>query len=42
MANLLQQLHVVHSSQSQSQSIRCDFCGDDHPNDHWFYQNNSP
>jgi len=37
MDNLPQQLHVVHSSQSQSQSIRCDFCGGDHPNGHCFY-----
>ncbi|XP_068504555.1 uncharacterized protein [Phaseolus vulgaris] len=42
MAKLPQQLYVVHSSQSQSQSIRCDFCGDVHPNGHCFYQNNSP
>ena len=33
MAKLPQQLYVVHSSQSQSQSIRCDFCGGVHPND---------
>jgi len=42
MAKLPQQLYVVHSSQSQIQSIRCDFCGGDHPNGHCFYQNNSP
>ncbi|XP_068504467.1 uncharacterized protein [Phaseolus vulgaris] len=42
MAKLPQQLYVVHSSQSQSQSIRCDFCGGVHPNGHCFYQNNSP
>jgi len=42
MAKLPQQLYVVHSSQSQSQPIRCDFCGGDHPNGHYFYQNNSP
>ena len=36
------QLYVVHSSQSQSQSIRCDFCEGDHPNGHCSYQNNSP
>ncbi|XP_068465847.1 uncharacterized protein [Phaseolus vulgaris] len=42
MAKLPQQLYVVHSSQSQSQSIRCDFCGDVHPNGHCFYQNNLP
>jgi len=40
MAKLPQQLYVVHSSQSQSESIRCDFCGGDHPNDHCSYQNN--
>jgi len=37
-----QHLYVVHSSQSQSQSIRCDFCGGDHPNGHCSYQNNPP
>ena len=37
-----QQLYVVHSSQSQSQSIRCEFCEGDHPNGHCSYQNNSP
>jgi len=42
MAILLQQLHVVHSSKSQSQPIRCDFGGGDHPNGHCSYQNNSP
>ena len=42
MAKLPQQLYVVHSSQSQSQSIRCDFCGGVHPNGHCFYHNNSP
>ncbi|XP_068492013.1 uncharacterized protein [Phaseolus vulgaris] len=42
MAKFPQQLYVVHSSQSQSQSIRCDFCGGVHPNGHYFYQNNSP
>ena len=42
MAKLTQQLYVVHSSQSQSQPIKCDFCGGDHPNGHCFYQNNSP
>ncbi|XP_068498515.1 uncharacterized protein [Phaseolus vulgaris] len=42
MAKLPQQLYVVHSSQSQSKSIRCDFCGGVHPNGHCFYQNNSP
>ena len=42
MAKLPQQLHVVHSSQSQSQPIRCDLCGSDHPNGHCSYQNNSP
>jgi len=42
MAKLPQQLHVVHSSQSQSHPIRCDFCGGDHPNGHCSYQNNSP
>jgi len=41
MAKLPQQLHVVHSCQSQSQPIRCDFCGGDHLNGHYFYQNNS-
>jgi len=41
MAKLPQQLHVVHSSQSHSQPIRCDFCGGDHPNGHYSYQNNS-
>jgi len=42
MTKLPQQLYVVHSSQGQSQSIRCDFCGGVHPNGHCFYQNNSP
>jgi len=42
MAKLSQQLHVVHLSQSQSQSIRFDFCGGDHPNGHCTYQHNSP
>jgi len=42
MAKLPQQLHVVHSSQIQSQSIMCDFSGGDHPNGHFTYQNNSP
>jgi len=41
IAKLPQQLHVVHSSQSQSQPIRYDFCGDDNLNGHCFYQNNS-
>jgi len=41
MAKLSQQLYVVHSSQSQSQPIRCNFCGGDHPKRHCFYQNNS-
>jgi len=41
MAKLPQQLYVVHSSQGQSQAIRCDFCGGDHPNDRCSYQNNS-
>ncbi|XP_068466513.1 uncharacterized protein [Phaseolus vulgaris] len=41
MAKLPQQLYVVHSSQSQSQSIMCDFCGGDHPNGHCSYLNNS-
>jgi len=42
MPNFPQQLHVVHSSQSQSQPIWCDFCEGDHPNGHCSYQNNSP
>jgi len=42
MAKLPQQLYVVHSSQSQSQSIMCDFCGGDNFNTHCSYQNNSP
>ena len=42
MAKFPQQLYVVHSSQSQSQSIMCDFCGDDHPNGHCSYLKNSP
>ena len=37
MAKLPQQLHVVHSSRSQIQPIRCDFCGGDHPNGHYSY-----
>jgi len=41
MAKLPQQLYVVHSTQSQSQSIRCDFCGGDLSNGHFSYQNNS-
>ena len=41
MAKFPQQLHVVHTSQSQSQSIKYDFCGGDHPNGHCSYQNNS-
>jgi len=42
MAKLPQQLHVVHSSQSQNIPIRCDFYGGDHPNGHCSYQTNSP
>jgi len=42
MAKLSQDLYVVHSSQSQSQPIMCDFCGHDHPNRYCLYQNNSP
>ena len=42
MAKLMQNLHAVHSSQSQSIPIRCDFCGGDHPNGHCIYQTNSP
>jgi len=38
MAKLPQQLHVVHSSQSQSIPIKYDFCGGDHPNGHCSYQ----
>ena len=41
MAKLPQQLYDVHSSQTQSQSIGCDFCGGDHLNGHCSYQNNS-
>ena len=36
-----QQLQVVQLSQSQSEPIRCDLCGGDHPNDCCSYQNNS-
>ena len=32
-----EQLQVVQSFQSQSQPIRCDFCGGDHPNDDCSY-----
>jgi len=39
---LPEQLQVVHSSQSQSQSMKYDFCGGDHPNGHCSYQNNPP
>jgi len=42
MAKLPQKLHAVHSSQSQTIPIRCDFCGGDHPNCHCTYQTNSP
>ena len=42
MDKLPQHLYVDHSSQSHSQSIRCYFCGGDHPNGHCSYQNNSP
>jgi len=38
MAKLPQQLHAVNSSESHSHPIRCDFCGDDHPNGHCTYQ----
>jgi len=41
MAKLLQQLHVVHSSQSQSQELRCELCGGDHSNGHGAYSNTS-
>jgi len=41
MAKFPQQLYVVHSSQSQSQSIKYDFYGGDHPNGHCSYKNNS-
>jgi len=37
MAKLSQQLQAVQLSHSQSQPIMCDFCGDDHPNDHCSY-----
>ena len=37
-----QNLNVVHSSQSQTIPIWCDFCGGDHPNGHCSYQTNSP
>ena len=42
MAKLHQQLYAVHSPQSQSIAIRCDFYGGDHPNGHCSYQHNSP
>jgi len=41
MAKLPKHIQDVQLSQSQSQSIKCDFCGGDHPNGHCFYQNNS-
>ena len=41
MVKLSQQLYFVHSSQSQSQPIMCNFCERDHHNGHFFYQNNS-
>jgi len=41
MSKLSQQLHLLLSSQSQTQVMKCDFCGGDHPNGHCSYQNNS-
>ena len=38
MSKLSQQLHVVHSSQSQSQELRCELCEGDHSNGHCAYQ----
>ena len=40
IAKLPLQIQVVQLSQSHSYLIRCDFCGGDHPNGHYFYQNN--
>jgi len=40
MSKLPQQLQVVHSSESHNQSMKCDFCGGDHPNGHCSLQNN--
>ena len=42
ISKLPQQLHVVQSSQCQTQSMKCDFCEGDHPNGHCSYQNNMP
>jgi len=42
ITNSPQQLYIVHSSQRQSQSIRCNFCGGDHPNGHCSYEYHSP
>ena len=41
MTNLPAKLHVVHSSQSQNQELRCGLCGGDHSNGHCAYQNTS-
>jgi len=41
MAKLPQELQVVQFSQSQSQPIRCDFCGGDNLNGHCSYETNS-
>jgi len=41
MAKWPQQIQAMQLSQSQSQSIKCDFCGGGHPIGHCFYQNNS-
>jgi len=40
MTKFLQQLQVVQSSQNQSQSMSCDFCGGNYPNGQCSYQNN--
>ena len=40
MAKLSQQLQTVQSSQNQSQSMSCDFCGGNHLNGQCSYQNN--
>jgi len=40
MSKMPQQLQVVHFYQSQTQSMKCDFCGGDHLNGHCSFKNN--
>jgi len=41
ISNLPQQLEVMHSYQSPIQLMKCDFCGGNHPNGHFSFENNS-